>query len=60
MWYPWYWLYLGLLRAYAGPELAPALAVGWPPVPLWAQAVIPLVLSVFALVLLTRRYRRTQ
>ena len=60
MWYPWYWLYLGLLRVYAGPELAPALAVRWPAVPLWAQAVIPLVLSVFALVLLTRRYRRTQ
>ena len=60
MWYPWYWLYLGLLRVYAGPELAPALAVQWSPVPLWAHAVIPLVLSVFALVLLTRRYRRTQ
>ena len=60
MWYPWYWLYLGLLRVYAGPELAPVLAVRWPPVPLWAQAVIPLVLSLFALVFLTRRYRRTQ
>ena len=54
------WLYLGMLRVYAGPELAPALAVRWAPVPLWAYAVIPLALSLCALWLLARRYRRAQ
>ena len=58
MWYPGYWIYLGLLRAYAGPNMAASLAVHWPSVPTWGYAVIPLVLCGVAITMLVRRYRR--
>ena len=58
MWYPGYWIYLGLLRAYAGPNMAASLAVHWPSVPTWGYAVIPLVLCALAITFLVRRYRR--
>jgi fluoroquinolone transport system permease protein len=58
MWYPGYWIYLGLLRAYAGPHMAASLAVHWPLVPTWGYATIPVVLSGLAISLLVRRYRR--
>lgn len=58
VWYPGYWIYLGLLRAYAGPHMAVSLAVHWPPVPAWGYAIIPLVLFALAITFLVRRYRR--
>ncbi len=58
MWYPGYWIYLGLLRAYAGPNMAASLAVHWPSVPTWGYAIIPLVLCAIAITVLVRRYRR--
>ena len=57
-WYPWYWIYLGLLEAYAGHDLAIALAVQPLPVPLWVHAVVPFVASVLGIALLVRRYGR--
>ncbi len=57
VWYPWYWTYLGFLRAYAGPDVAVSLAVSWPAVPAWSYAAIPLLLSTVGIVLLARRYR---
>jgi fluoroquinolone transport system permease protein len=58
VWYPGYWIYLGLLRAYAGPHMAASLAVHWPPVPTWGYPIIPLVLFALAITFLVRRYRR--
>jgi fluoroquinolone transport system permease protein len=55
VWYPWYWVYLGLLRAYAGAELASSLAVPWLDIPMWMYITIPLVLQIGAIVVLARR-----
>jgi hypothetical protein len=57
-WYPWYWLYLGLLEAWAGPDIAGTLVVRSLPLPLWAHAVVPLGMSIWGLAVLARRYRR--
>jgi fluoroquinolone transport system permease protein len=57
-WYPWYWIYLGLLDAYAGVDRAGLLAVTPLRLPLWAYVVVPTVLNAAAIVLLVRRYRR--
>jgi fluoroquinolone transport system permease protein len=56
-WYPWYWIYVGLLRAYAGPDVSAALAVEWPPVPPWVILTLPLLSSLVAIGWLARRYR---
>ena len=58
IWYPWYWLYVGLLEAYAGPEVAGSLAVRPPALPLWAFAIVPLGMSLWGVVVLVRRYRQ--
>ena len=58
IWYPWYWLYVGLLDAYAGPEVAGSLVVRPPAVPLWAFAIVPLAMSLGGVVVLVRRYRQ--
>jgi fluoroquinolone transport system permease protein len=60
LWYPWYWLYLGLLRAYSGPEVAPMLAVAWPTTPAWLFLVAPVLLSLVGIVILAGRLRRAQ
>lgn len=60
MWYPWYWIYLGLLRAYAGSEQAASLAVTWPAAPAWLYAVLPLAISALLIWGLMRRYGNTQ
>jgi hypothetical protein len=57
-WYPWYWIYVGLLEAYAGPDLAGLLTVTPLPVPLLVYAAVPFVVSAAGIVLLVRRYRR--
>jgi hypothetical protein len=57
-WYPWYWIYVGLLKAYAGQDLAGALAVNQLPVPLVAYAVVPFVVSVWGMIVLVQRFRR--
>jgi fluoroquinolone transport system permease protein len=55
VWYPWYWLYVGLLRAYAGADLASVLAVPWLAVPPWTYIIVPLLLQTAAIVVLARR-----
>lgn len=57
-WYPWYWIYVGLLGAYAGPDVAGVLVVDQAPVPLLAHAVVPLGVSALGIAWLVRRYRR--
>lgn len=57
LWYPWYWIYLGLLRAYAGAEASTSLAVSWPSVPTWFYGIVSLLLSAVGIVVLARRYR---
>jgi len=56
-WYPWYWVYRGLLDAYAGPELSTGLAVTWPVVPIMMQVAVPLAATALGIMRLTRRYR---
>jgi fluoroquinolone transport system permease protein len=57
-WNPLYWLYLGLLKAFAGSERMSELAIYWPGYPTWTFVVIPFVLSVAGFVVLARIYRR--
>jgi hypothetical protein len=57
-WYPWYWIYRGLLEAYAGPDIAARLVVDWPALPGWIQPVVPLLGSVLGIIVLVRRYRQ--
>jgi hypothetical protein len=47
-----------LLKAYAGQDLAGALAVNQLPVPLVAYAVVPFVVSVWGMIVLVQRFRR--
>lgn len=56
-WNPLYWIYVGLLRAWAGP-LAPELAASWPMLPGWSFVVAPLLLCLGGAVALSRVYRR--
>lgn len=57
-WNPLYWLYLGLLQAFAGSERMTELAIHWPGYPTWTYLVVPFVLSVAGFVALARIYRR--
>jgi fluoroquinolone transport system permease protein len=56
-WSPFYWIYLGLLRAYAGdtPLLS---AAHWPGYPPWLLVVAPLALLGVGNALLVQHYRR--
>ncbi len=57
-WNPWYWLYLGLLRAWADdPELAARIAY-WPGWPGWTYPVVSLLLAVSAAFWAAHAYRR--
>jgi hypothetical protein len=57
-WDPLYWVYLGLLQAYAGSALLPELAAYWPGYPTWTYVVVPFVLSVGGFFVFARVYRR--
>jgi hypothetical protein len=56
-WCPWYWVYLGLLRAYAGDPAALS-AVHHPGYPEWLLVLAPISLCLIAIVPLARRYMR--
>jgi fluoroquinolone transport system permease protein len=56
-WCPWYWLYLGLLRAYA-EDPSTLSRILWPGVPDGLLVAAPFVLSMLATLALARRYRR--
>ena len=58
VWNPFYWLYLGLLRAYAGEERLGALAVQWPGYPDWVYVAVPVALCLVGTWLLGNVYRR--
>ncbi len=54
-WCPWYWIYVGLLQAFAAePERLAALY--WPGFPAWPPVVVPLVLCGAAMSWLVRAY----
>ena len=55
VWYPWYWVYLGLLRAYAGADIASTLVVPWLELPTFTYIIIPLLLQTAAIVRLAHR-----
>ena len=56
-WCPFYWVYLGLLEAYAG-ETDALSAIYSPGYPMWLMVLAPLVLSAGGIVVLGRRYMR--
>jgi fluoroquinolone transport system permease protein len=56
-WSPHYWVYLGLLRAYAGEAQLAALAVHWPGHPAWVDPIAATALSLAGIALLARIYR---
>jgi fluoroquinolone transport system permease protein len=56
-WCPWYWVYLGLLRAYAGDPAALS-AVHQPGYPEWLLVLAPISLCLIAIFPLARRYMR--
>lgn len=58
VWLPPYWLYLGLLDAYATDPAASLSAVFWPAFPQWLLFVAPVALSLAATVVLSRAYLR--
>ena len=57
-WHPVYWVYLGLLRAYAGDAALSSLAIHWPGFPSWTYVMAPLLLSGVGIVGLVALYRR--
>lgn len=56
-WSPFYWVYLGLLRAYAG-DTSFSSAIHWPAHPPWLLVVAPLALLCVGNALLVQHYRR--
>jgi fluoroquinolone transport system permease protein len=56
-WSPFYWIYLGLLRAYAGGTVLLS-ATHWPAYPAWLLVVAPLTLLCVGNALLVQHYRR--
>jgi fluoroquinolone transport system permease protein len=57
-WSPWYWIYLGLLRAYASEQRLGALAFEWPSYPAWCYPVTPVLMSLAVTTALLRLYLR--
>ena len=57
-WNPFYWLYLGLLHAYVGPEQVLDLAILWPAYSPWLLALAPTGLCIAGSWALARVYRR--
>lgn len=58
VWLPAYWLYLGLLDAYATDPATSLSAVFWPAFPDWLLFVAPVTLSLAATIVLSRAYLR--
>lgn len=58
VWLPAYWLYLGLLDAYATDPATSLSAVFWPGFPEWLLFVAPVALSLAATIVLARAYLR--
>ena len=56
-WSPHYWVYLGLLRAYAGEAQLAALAVHWPGHPGWLPPLAATLLCLGGIALLARIHR---
>jgi len=56
-WNPWYWLYVGMLKAFAGPSTASELTLAWPATPDVLYWMVPLVMMVFGTAALLRLYR---
>jgi fluoroquinolone transport system permease protein len=56
-WCPHYWVYLGLLRAYAGEAQLAALAVHWPGHPGWVDPLAAAFLCLVGIVVLARIHR---
>jgi fluoroquinolone transport system permease protein len=56
-WSPHYWVYLGLLRAYAGEAQLAALAVHWPGHPGWLPPLAATMLCLGGIALLARIHR---
>jgi fluoroquinolone transport system permease protein len=56
-WSPHYWVYLGLLRAYAGEAQLAGLAVHWPGHPGWVDPLAAAILCLGGIALLARIYR---
>lgn len=57
-WSPFYWIYLGLLDAYATNPAWLGPPVRWPDHPLWLMALVPIVLSLLMSTVLVSVYRR--
>lgn len=57
-WNPFYWLYLGLLRAYAGESAIAELAVDFPTYPDWMYFAVPTLLCTLGIWWLGGSYRR--
>jgi len=58
VWCPLYWLYLGLLQAYAS-DPTKLDALNWPAYPTWLPAVASIVLSLAGMAVLVRIYTRS-
>ncbi len=58
VWCPLYWLYLGLLQAYAGDPTQFDI-VNWPAYPTWLPGVASIVLSFVGMAMLVRMYTRS-
>lgn len=57
-WNPFYWLYVGIVRAYAGKDRMTDLVGYWPDHPAWTYGVVPLVLCLAGIWFFGRLYRR--
>ena len=58
VWCPLYWLYLGLLQAYAGDPTRFDV-VNWPAYPTWLPGVASIALSFVGMAMLVRMYTRS-
>lgn len=57
-WNPWYWIYIGLLKAYAGTALLDTLAINMPEYPTPVFWLAPLLLSTVLIAYLARVWRK--
>ncbi len=57
-WIPHYWIYLGLLQAYAGEAQLAMLPIYWPPVPSWLPPLAAGATSTIGIALLARLHAR--
>ena len=57
-WNPFYWIYVGMVRAYAGESLMGELAGHWPSFPAWMCVAVPLALFLGGIWYFGSLYRR--